>query len=78
MTPVGDLDPGPPGRTGTALTPVELDVVRLIAQGHTKAAIGQRLFMSVNTVKKHLTHVDAKLNVGERADLSTEVARRNL
>jgi DNA-binding CsgD family transcriptional regulator len=34
--------------------------------------------MSVNTVKKHLTHVYAKLDVTGRADLAAEVARRDL
>jgi predicted ATPase/DNA-binding CsgD family transcriptional regulator len=61
-----------------SLTPVERDVVRLVAQGHTNAAIGQRLFISVNTVKKHLTHVYTKLDVDGRADLAAEAARRNL
>lgn len=30
-------------------TPAERDLVRLVAQGHTNAEIGKRLFMSVNT-----------------------------
>jgi len=34
--------------------------------------------MSVNTVKKHLTHVYAKVDVGGRADLAAEVVRRGL
>jgi DNA-binding CsgD family transcriptional regulator len=38
-----------------SLTPVERDVVRLVAAGHTNAEIGQRLFISVNTVKKYLS-----------------------
>lgn len=61
-----------------SLTPTERDVVGLVAKGHTNAAIGQRLFMSVNTVKKHLSRVYAKLDVGGRADLAAEVARRDL
>jgi DNA-binding CsgD family transcriptional regulator len=61
-----------------SLTPVERDVVRLVAEGRPNAAIGQRLFMSVNTVKKHLTHVYAKVDVGGRADLAAEAARRGL
>jgi predicted ATPase/DNA-binding CsgD family transcriptional regulator len=61
-----------------SLTPVERDVVRLVAEGHTNAAIGQRLFISANTVKKHLTHVYAKLDVDGRADLAAQVARRDL
>jgi DNA-binding CsgD family transcriptional regulator len=61
-----------------SLTPVECDVVRLVAEGHTNAAIGQRLFISVNTVKKHLSHVYAKLDIDGRADLAAQVARRDL
>ena len=61
-----------------SLTPVERDIVRLVAQGHTNAAIGQRLFISVNTVKKHLSHVYAKVDVDGRADLAAHVARRDL
>ena len=60
-----------------SLTPAELDVVRLVAEGNTNAAIGQRLFMSVNTVKKHLSHVYAKVGVEGRADLAAQVARRS-
>ncbi len=61
-----------------SLSPVERDVVRLVAEGHTNSAIGERLFMSVNTVKKHLTRVYAKVEVEGRADLAAEVARRDL
>ncbi|MBW3620630.1 MAG: LuxR C-terminal-related transcriptional regulator [Actinobacteria bacterium] len=61
-----------------SLTPTERDVVRLVADGHTNTAIGQRLFMSVNTVKKHLTHVYAKVDVDGRAELAAQVARRDL
>ena len=66
-------------KTGWAsLTPVERDVVRLVAEGRTNADIGQRLFISVNTVKKHLTHVYARLGVDGRADLVAQAARRDL
>ena len=61
-----------------SLTPVERDVVRLVAEGHTNAEIGQRLFISVNTVKKHLSRVYAKVDVDGRADLAAQVARRDL
>ncbi len=61
-----------------SLTPAERDVVRLVAQGHTNAEIGQRLFMSANTVKKHLSHVYTKVDVDGRAGLAAEVARRDL
>ena len=61
-----------------SLTPVERDVVRLVAEGHTNAEIGQRLFISVNTVKKYLSRVYAKVDVDGRTDLAAQVARRGL
>ncbi len=61
-----------------SLTPVERDVVRLVAEGHTNAEIGRRLFISVNTVKYHLTHVYAKVAVEGRTELAVEAARRKL
>jgi DNA-binding CsgD family transcriptional regulator len=61
-----------------SLTPVERDLVRLLAEGHTNAEIGRRLFISVNTVKKYLSRVYAKVDVDGRADLAAEVARRDL
>ncbi len=61
-----------------SLTPVERDVVRLVAEGRTNAEIGQRLFISVNTVKKYLSRVYAKVDVDGRAGLAAQVARRDL
>ena len=61
-----------------SLTPVERDVVRLVAEGHTNAQIGERLFISVNTVKKYLTRVYAKVDVDGRAELAAEVVRRGV
>ena len=52
--------------------------MRLVAEGHTNAEIGQRLFISVNTVKKYLSRVYAKVDVDGRADLAAQVARRDL
>jgi DNA-binding CsgD family transcriptional regulator len=49
-----------------SLTPVERDVVRLVAEGHTNAEISERLFISVNTVKKYLSRVYAKVEVDAR------------
>jgi predicted ATPase/DNA-binding CsgD family transcriptional regulator len=58
-----------------ALTPAERDVVALVAEGCTNAEIGDRLFVSVNTVKTHLSHVYAKVDVSNRAELAVEAAR---
>jgi predicted ATPase/DNA-binding CsgD family transcriptional regulator len=61
-----------------ALTPTERQIVRLVAAGHTNAEIGERLFVSVHTVKKHLSHVYAKVGLGGRSELVAEAARRDL
>lgn len=66
-------------RTGWAsLTPTELDVVRLAAEGLTNPQIGGQLFMSRHTVATHLSHVFAKLGIGSRVELATEAARQGL
>jgi predicted ATPase/DNA-binding CsgD family transcriptional regulator len=53
-----------------SLTPAELDVVRLVAEGLSNPEIGARLFMSRSTVKTHLSHVYAKLGVANRTELA--------
>jgi DNA-binding NarL/FixJ family response regulator len=57
---------GSPGRFG-ALTPRELEVVRLVAEGRTNRAIAGRLYLSEKTVDRHLSNVFAKLGVSSRA-----------
>jgi DNA-binding CsgD family transcriptional regulator len=59
-----------------SLTPAELDVVRLAADGLTNPEIGQRLFVSPRTVQTHLAHVFRKLDLASRVELAAEVARR--
>ena len=59
----------PPGGWAS-LTPAELGVVRLAAEGHNNPEIGARLFMSHSTVKTHLSHVYAKLGMANRTELA--------
>ena len=48
------------------LSPRELDVLRLIAQGRTNQRISEELLVSVSTVKKHVHQIVAKLGVSDR------------
>jgi DNA-binding CsgD family transcriptional regulator len=59
-----------------ALTPSELKVVRLAAEGLTNPQIGQRLFISRRTVQTHLAHAFRKLELSSRVELAAEAARR--
>ncbi|MGW1275181.1 response regulator [Streptomyces sp. NPDC002491] len=60
------------------LTQRELDVVRLMAEGHGNRSIAQALFLSEATVKTHLVRVYRKLGVENRAAAVSEAARRGL
>jgi predicted ATPase/DNA-binding NarL/FixJ family response regulator len=58
-----------------SLTPTELEVVRLVADGLNNPEIGRRLFMSRSTVKAHLSHIYAKLGVANRTELAGQRLR---
>jgi len=51
------------------LTEREVEVLRLIALGHTNAEIAAQLFLSVRTVESHRAHVQQKLRLTTRAEL---------
>jgi DNA-binding NarL/FixJ family response regulator len=50
-----------------SLSTRELEVLRLVARGTSNREIATELFISEATVKTHLTHIYAKLNVKDRA-----------
>ncbi|MDX3748617.1 response regulator transcription factor [Streptomyces sp. AK08-02] len=52
------------------LTDRELDVVRLVALGHTNAEIAASLFVSLSTVKTHLSSVQLKLAARNRVEIA--------
>jgi two-component system response regulator NreC len=53
----------------TELTARELDVLRLLALGHTNPEIGERLLISTRTVEAHRARINQKLGLGTRAEL---------
>jgi two-component system response regulator NreC len=58
-------DAGPPDD----LTEREVEVLRLIALGHTNSEIGEQLFLSVRTVESHRAHIQQKTGRSTRAEL---------
>ena len=65
-----------PGRGWESLTPTEIRVVELVAEGLTNPQVGERMFISRGTVKVHLSHIFAKLGTSTRAELAAEATRR--
>jgi two-component system, NarL family, response regulator NreC len=66
--------PGPPDD----LSEREVDVLRLIALGHTNAEIAEQLFLSVRTVETHRSHIQQKLRLSTRAELVGYALERGL
>ncbi len=57
----------PPAANADELTPRELEVLALIAQGRSNTEIAATLFVSAATVKTHINHVFAKIGARDRA-----------
>lgn len=60
------LRPGAASGLVEPLSGRELEVLRMIAAGHTNAAIAERLFVVVGTVKAHASNIYGKLGVTNR------------
>jgi two-component system, NarL family, response regulator NreC len=63
----GDLRPKTP--YGIPLSEREVEVLRLIALGHTSREVGDKLFISTRTVETHKTHINQKTGLKTRAEL---------
>lgn len=66
--------PGPTER----LTPREIELLRLVAEGLPNKAIAQRLSVSENTVKYHMKNILQKLGVRNRAEAIAHALRAGL
>jgi two-component system response regulator NreC len=60
------------------LTEREVEVLRLIALGHTNGEIGSQLYLSVRTVETHRAHIQQKIGVATRAELVRYALDRGL
>ena len=66
-----------PSHGWAALTPTELRVVALAAEGLTNPQIAERLLMGRATVKTHLDHAFTKTGLHSRTGLAAEYVRRH-
>jgi two-component system response regulator NreC len=65
---------GPPDH----LSGRELDVLRLIALGHTNTEIAERLYLSVRTIESHRARIQQKLELSTRSELVRYALERGL
>jgi DNA-binding NarL/FixJ family response regulator len=68
----GELAPSDP------LTPRELEIVKLVAEGHTTDEIADTLVISKKTVEHHRSHILEKLGMRDRVELTRYAIRRGL
>ena len=66
-----------PSSGWASLTPVEHEVVALVAEGLRNTDIAARLFVAPSTIKTHLAHAFAKLGVSTRSELAALATRRH-
>ena len=65
-----------PATHNSGLTARELDVLRLLVEGHSDRQIGEALFIGTRTVQTHVANLFAKLGVNARAEAAAVAVRR--
>ncbi len=60
------------------ITAREMEIISYLIKGYNKQRIGEELFISENTVKKHIQHIYEKLNVSNRVELVNLVKPDNV
>jgi DNA-binding NarL/FixJ family response regulator len=65
-------------RRAESLTAREIEVLQLLAFGHTNKDIADQLFISPDTVKTHLEHIFEKLGASDRTAAVAEALRRQI
>jgi NarL family two-component system response regulator LiaR len=63
---------------GESLTPREVQVLQLVAQGYTNRQIGEELSISEATVRTHMSKILGKLNLGSRTQAALYALREGI
>ena len=61
-----------------ALTPRELEILRLAAEGHRTKDVGRILGISPKTVERHRSNIAEKLDLRDRVELTRYAIKRGL
>ena len=74
-------DPGglqPPDPVGAALTPRQLQIVKAVVEGRTNRDIAEKLSISEETVKRHLTIIFDKTGMSSRLELAMYAVKHGI
>ena len=70
---------GPRATSGWgALTPTELKIAALVAEGNSTSDIARVMFLSRRTVQSYISHILAKLGAKGRAEIVREAVRQGI
>jgi DNA-binding NarL/FixJ family response regulator len=69
---------GPPERLQQALTPHELRLLKLLAEGHSYEALGEHFHISINTVRNYIRSIYEKLHVHSKSEAVSKALRNRL
>jgi DNA-binding NarL/FixJ family response regulator len=72
------LRTAPERRSGEELTPRELEVLQMLAEGAANKAIADTLFLSVNTVRNHIQSVLTKLGAHSKLEAVSLAVREGI
>lgn len=71
--------PATPQRINSAnLTPREVDVLRLLAQGFNNQSIASQLFLTTRTIQNHVSNIYSKLQVSNRTEAALFAIRNGI
>ena len=75
---LGKILQGDASRAKNILTPREVEIVKMVAEGHGNREVAERLFISEGTVKTHLHTIYEKLGLKGRVQLVAYVRENGL
>ena len=72
------LPVAPPRGPAIRLSPREIEVLRLVAEGRTNGEIGRELFVTTKTASSHVAHILDKLGASSRTEAAVVAERLGL
>jgi two-component system, NarL family, response regulator LiaR len=77
-TVIAHLQPAKPTDSSVMLSPRELEILKLLVDGHTNPEIAEMLYLSLSTVKAHIRSIMNKLAVDDRVQAAVVALRVGL